>query len=83
VAIRQSPAYHQILSKVRMAAADERSIGVLSMGERIAVALVLDRPDLLPETYGTILEAVDRLGADWLTAAILVHRDRASGWWDE
>lgn len=67
----------QIRAKVRMVAADESSFGVLSTGERIAVALVLDRPDLVKEAWGTILEAVDRLGDNWLRAAHRVQRD---GW---
>lgn len=55
---------------------DEPHIGVLSTGEAIAVALVLNRPDLLPRSYHRILDAVDRLGEDWLTAAIAVQRER-------
>lgn len=39
-------AERHIASKVRMVLADERSFGVLSSGERIAVAMVLDRRDL-------------------------------------
>jgi hypothetical protein len=66
----------QIRAKVRMVAADESLFGVLSTGERIAVALVLDRPDLV-KWWGTILEAVDRLGPDWTRAALRVQRD---GW---
>jgi hypothetical protein len=55
-------------------AADERSFGVLSTGEKVGVALVLNRTDLIAD-YGTILDAVDRLGSEWLTAAILLARD--------
>jgi hypothetical protein len=62
-----------IRSKVRMVVADESLFGVLSTGERIAVALVLDRPDLL-EFWGTMLDAVDRLGPDWTQAALRVQR---------
>jgi len=36
-----------IRAKVRMIVADEALFGVLSSGERIAVAVVLDRYDLL------------------------------------
>jgi hypothetical protein len=42
-----SGAEAQIRAKVRMVVADESLWGVLSTGERVAVALVLDRPDLL------------------------------------
>jgi hypothetical protein len=73
---RLGPAYQQLRGKVRMVVANEASFGVLSMGEKLGVALVLNRPDLIAE-YGTILDAVDRLGSEWLTAAILLGRD---GW---
>jgi hypothetical protein len=72
----RSGAEAQIRAKVRMVAADESLFGVLSTGERIAVALVLDRPDLV-RWWGTMLEAVDRLGAEWTRAALRVQRD---GW---
>lgn len=74
VLTRHTQAYQQLRDKVRMVAADEASFGVLSMGEKVGVALVLNRPDLLAD-YGTILDAVDRLGSQWLTAAILLARD--------
>ena len=55
---------------------NERSIGVLSTGERIAVALVLNRTDLLPDTYPHVLHAVDRLDDYWLEAAIEIAKQR-------
>jgi hypothetical protein len=76
VFIRRTQAYQQLRDKVRMVAAREASFGVLSTGEKVGVALVLNRPDLIAD-YGTILDAVDRLGSEWLTAAILLARD---GW---
>jgi hypothetical protein len=66
-----------IRNKVRMVAADERAFGVLSCGERIAVALVLDRPDLIQRAWGSIAEAIHRLGTEWTAAALLVQRQ---GW---
>lgn len=72
-----SAAERQIREKVQMVANHEASMGVLSTGERIAAALVLDRYDLVKEYYGTMLEAADRLGADWLKASLRVQRD---GW---
>jgi hypothetical protein len=65
-----------IRAKVCMVDFDEARFGVLSTGERIAVALVLDRPDLL-KFWGTMLDAVDRLGPEWTRAALRVQRD---GW---
>jgi hypothetical protein len=53
--------------------ADERNIGVLSSGEQLAVALVLDRKHLLG-AY-TMLEAVERLG-EWFRPALEAQRRR-------
>jgi hypothetical protein len=69
-----SGAETQIRAKVRMVVADESLWGVLSTG--VAVALVLDRPDLLT-FWGTMLESVERLGPEWTQAALRVQRD---GW---
>jgi hypothetical protein len=70
----------QIRVKVKLVASDERSFGTLSTGERIAVALVLDRHDLLQDVWGSMLEAVHRLGPDWTQAALRIQRH---GWLDE
>jgi hypothetical protein len=70
----------QILEKVQMVAQDALSFGVLSTGERIAVALVFDRQDLLHKAWGSMLEAVHRLGPEWTLAALRVQRN---GWQDE
>ena len=59
--------------KARMVLADERAIGVLSAGEQVAVALILDRADLLPRDY-TMLDAFDRLGPGLAEAAVRVQR---------
>ena len=67
----------QIRTKVRMVVADEADIGLLSTGERIAVAFVLNRPDLLEIHWGSMLESVERLGIDWTRAALRVQRN---GW---
>lgn len=69
-------AIEQIRRKVQMVVADEASFGVLSTGEKIAVALVLDRYDLV-KWWGTMLEAAHRLGPVWLDAALEVQRN---GW---
>ncbi len=70
----------QIRSKVRLVAHDARSFGTLSTGERIAVAFVLDRYDLLQDVWGSMLEAVHRLGPEWTEAALRIQRH---GWLDE
>lgn len=71
---------HQIREKVRHVQANERNFGVLSTGEKIAVAFVLDRYDLVKEAWGTMAEAASRLGDDWLEAALYVQRN---GWRDD
>jgi hypothetical protein len=43
-------------------------------GGQIAVALVLNKPELFPHGGYTILEAVDRLGSDWTAAALKAQR---------
>ncbi len=70
-------AAQQICSKVKMVTADETTCGVLSTGERIAVALVLERHDLLQRAWGPVLESVDRLGPVWTHAVLCVQR---RGW---
>lgn len=59
---------------------DPESIGVLSTGERCAVALLCNRADFLPHGL-TFIEAVARLCGeapwDWLTACIIADRE---GW---
>lgn len=56
---------------------DPSMIGVFSTGEQIAVALVLDKKELLPDQYPDMLGAVDRLGPAWLAVCIEVQR---AGW---
>ena len=53
-----------------MAKADQHSdvMGPWSSGERLAVALVLNRHDWLEAMEYTMLEAVARLDPDWLAA---------------
>lgn len=54
----------QIIDKSREARNGE--FRLLSTGEQIAAALVLNRPDLLAHTGFTLAEAIDRLGVAWL-----------------
>jgi hypothetical protein len=66
-------AVDQIRRAVRLVKADVRTFASLSTGERLAVALVLDRYELV-KAYGTMLDAVDRLGQEWLAAARYVQK---------
>ncbi len=54
---------------------DPDRFDTLSTGERVAVAMVLDRGDLLKLRGWTILDAANRLGPLWLKAAISVQRE--------
>lgn len=45
----------------------------LSTGELIAAALLLGRIDYLPEGYTHPLDAVKRLGDNWLNAVLIAH----------
>ena len=48
---------------------------VQSTGERVAVALVLNRPDWLASMNYTIAEAIDRTGAEWIAMVPQVERE--------
>ena len=73
-------AERHLRSKVRMVVANETFFGVLSTGGRITVAFVLDRYDLVQRAWGTMAEAVHRLGPQWTAAALRVQRN---GWQDD
>ena len=60
-----------------MIEADESNIGVLSCGEQIAAALLFNRLDWLPEAYKHPLDAIDRLGDNWLHMVIDYHRSHS------
>jgi hypothetical protein len=46
----------------------------MSTGEKVAVALILDRPDWLAAMDCTIAEAMERVGPDWLRLIPVVAR---------
>jgi hypothetical protein len=70
-----SDTYDVILRLAQRVQKDDAAIGVLSTGERLAVALVLNRKHYLDEFKYTMLEAANRVGPEWLEAAIKVQRD--------
>lgn len=66
----------QILDKSR--AARDGHFGVLSTGEKLAAALVLNQHDWLAKMNYTMAEAIERVGRQWLiripeAARILTH----------
>jgi hypothetical protein len=60
-----------------MIEADEENIGVLSCGETIAAALLFNRLDWLPADYKHPLDAIDRLGTNWLEMVIDYHKSHS------
>jgi hypothetical protein len=67
-----------IVSKARDA--NNGGFGVLSTGEKLAAALILNRADWLAGMDYTMAEAIDRVGAQWLAlipAAARILRDEA------
>lgn len=73
----QARAEVEIARRVGAVEQDESAIGVYSTGEKLAVALVLDRKDWLDAWRYTMLEAVERLGTEWFRAALAVQRKRS------
>ncbi len=69
----------RIRAMVRAVDRDNAYIGVLSTGEQCAVCLVLNRPDLAKQVYGTMLECAVRVGPEWLAASLFVQ---TNGWND-
>jgi hypothetical protein len=67
-----------IITKARDA--KRGGFGVLSTGEKLAAALVLNRPDWLAEMNYTLAEAIERVGPKWLplipeAARVLEYED--------
>jgi hypothetical protein len=69
------PEFQQMLSKARDALRGGRDAwAAQSTGEKLAVALVLNRADWLEEMNYTIAEAIGRIGVDWASAVPDVAR---------
>ncbi|WP_049759864.1 hypothetical protein [Pelobacter propionicus] len=62
---------------VDMIEADESNVAMLSSGEQIAAALLFNRMDWLPDDYKHPLDAIDRLGDDWLHKVMDYHRSHS------
>ncbi|WP_234265216.1 hypothetical protein [Hydrogenophaga sp. NFH-34] len=66
---------NHLLTKARDAARGGRDAwAVQSTGEKVAVALVLNRADWLKSMDYTLAEAIDRTGAEWLSILPTVAR---------
>jgi hypothetical protein len=64
-----------ILKLVRAVKSEKDCFGPLSTGQKCAVALVLDDPDLM-HAWGTALDCMYRLDSSWLQACLNVQRNR-------
>lgn len=62
-----------LVSKCQQAKAG--GFDVLSTGEKVAAALVLNRPDWLAQMGYTLAEAIDRVGPEWLALIPAVARE--------
>jgi len=71
-------AYEHLLRKSRDAKRGGHAAwSVQSTGEKVAVALVLNRADWLAEIDYTIPEAIERSGAEWVAIVPQVARQLA------
>jgi hypothetical protein len=70
--------YEHLLSKARDAKrGGVDAWAVQSTGEKVAVALVLNRADWLNEMEFTLAEAIDRSGAEWVSIIPQIARELA------
>ena len=70
--------YNHLLNKTRQAMRFGRCAwAVQSTGEKVAVALVLNRSDWLEEQGYTIAEAIERAGQEWVAIIPKVARQLA------
>lgn len=75
------PVLNQILDRSRIALAG--NFNVLSTGEKLAAALVLNRAEWLEKMDYTMAEAIERVGAEWLAripeaARLIAHEAQMS-----
>jgi hypothetical protein len=74
----QNGRYQHLLNKARDAKRGGHDAGsVQSTGEKVAVALVLNRADWLAEYQYTIAEAIERAGQEWIAVIPQIARDLA------
>jgi hypothetical protein len=70
--------YSHLLSKTRNAKCGGHGAwAVQSTGEKVAVALALNRPDWLAEYGYTIAEAIERAGQEWVAMIPQIARQIA------
>jgi hypothetical protein len=71
-----NPEYEHLLRKARDAQRGGHDAwAVQSTGEKVAVALVLNRPDWLAERRYTLAEAIERSGSEWVSMIPQIARE--------
>ena len=71
----RNPRYNHLLHKAQDAKRGGHDAwAVQSTGEKVAVALVLNRADWLAEYGYTIAEAIDRAGQEWVAMIAQIAR---------
>ena len=74
----QNGRYQHLLNKARDAKRGGHDAwSVQSTGEKVAVALVLNRADWLAESDYTIAEAIERAGQEWIAVIPQIARQLA------
>lgn len=70
--------FHHLCGKARDAARGGHDAWrAQSTGERLAVAVVLNRPEWIAEMGYTLAEAIDRIGIEWLALVLKAQRTLA------
>lgn len=71
-----NPVYRQLLGKARDAkAGGVNAWAAQSTGERLAVALVLNRADWIAEMGYSLAEAIDRVDPEWIALVPIIARE--------
>lgn len=74
--MKNTSEYRHFFGKTLDAARGGRSAwAVQSTGEKVAVALALNRADWLKDMDYTIAEAIDRTGSEWVAILPQIERD--------
>lgn len=76
--ILPAPEFLHLLHKAREALRDDAAWFVQSTGERLAVALVLNRAEWLQQMEYSIAEAFERIGPNWVSVIPQVAKLLAS-----
>lgn len=65
---------NRVIHLAQAVAIDPDNIGTMSTGEAVAAALLNGDLELLPSRLHHPLDAIERLGDEWLAAVLEAHR---------